>query len=199
MIRRPPRSTLSSSSAASDVYKRQLLYSQKDQPPPDPMSMLMNTGMMGDMLKNNISMAVSTMFQFAWVSYFFSGFILAKVPFPLTQTFRGLLQKGVEIANLDVKYVSSLSLYFLVLFGLHQLYGLILETEGDDLSNLNEMSNQMKTMGPMGMGAGGAPGQPPDFNKLYTSERENIEIIKHKFLVENIDEILIEKLKKRLQ
>ena len=39
-----------------------LLYSQKDQPPPDPMSMLMNTGMMGDMLKNNISMAVSTMF-----------------------------------------------------------------------------------------------------------------------------------------
>eukprot|EP00656_Telonema_subtile_P017600 TRINITY_DN19461_c0_g1_i1.p1 TRINITY_DN19461_c0_g1~~TRINITY_DN19461_c0_g1_i1.p1 ORF type:complete len:108 (-),score=20.92 TRINITY_DN19461_c0_g1_i1:36-359(-) len=27
MIRRPPRSTLSSSSAASDVYKRQVLYS----------------------------------------------------------------------------------------------------------------------------------------------------------------------------
>src|SRR5664280_3799507 len=31
MIRRPPRSTLSSSSAASDVYKRQVLY----QPQPD--------------------------------------------------------------------------------------------------------------------------------------------------------------------
>src|SRR5665648_1288137 len=28
MIRRPPRSTLSSSSAASDVYKRQILYSE---------------------------------------------------------------------------------------------------------------------------------------------------------------------------
>eukprot|EP00828_Plagiopyla_frontata_P036545 TRINITY_DN481_c0_g1_i1.p1 TRINITY_DN481_c0_g1~~TRINITY_DN481_c0_g1_i1.p1 ORF type:complete len:149 (-),score=32.53 TRINITY_DN481_c0_g1_i1:49-495(-) len=30
MIRRPPRSTLSSSSAASDVYKRQLLFRAKD-------------------------------------------------------------------------------------------------------------------------------------------------------------------------
>ena len=29
MIRRPPRSTLSSSSAASDVYKRQYIYSRK--------------------------------------------------------------------------------------------------------------------------------------------------------------------------
>ena len=28
MIRRPPRSTLSSSSAASDVYKRQILYNE---------------------------------------------------------------------------------------------------------------------------------------------------------------------------
>src|SRR5664280_3917004 len=34
MIRRPPRSTLSSSSAASDVYKRQLVSSDFDIPKP---------------------------------------------------------------------------------------------------------------------------------------------------------------------
>jgi len=53
--------------------------------------------MMTDMLKNNLSMTLSTMLNYAWVSYFFSGFILAKVPFPLTQKFRGMLQRGVEI------------------------------------------------------------------------------------------------------
>jgi len=44
----------------------------------------MNPSMMTDMLKNNLSMAVSTMLQFAWISFFFSGFVLAKVPFSLT-------------------------------------------------------------------------------------------------------------------
>lgn len=108
------------------------LYKHKDTKPKDPMSgMMMNNNMLSDMLKNNLSMAVSTMMQFAWVSYFFSGFILAKVPFPLTQKFRGMLQRGVEIQNLDVKYVSSLSLYFLILFGLHGLQSLILGADMD--------------------------------------------------------------------
>ena len=108
------------------------LYKHQETKPKDAMSgMMMNNNMMSDMLKNNLSMAVSTMLQFAWVSYFFSGFILAKVPFPLTQKFRGMLQRGVEIQNLDVKYVSSLSLYFLVLFGLHGLQSLILGADMD--------------------------------------------------------------------
>ena len=91
----------------------------------------MNNNMLSDMLKNNLSMGLSTMLQFAWVSYFFSGFILAKVPFPLTQGFRSMLQRGVEIQNLDVKYVSSLSLYFLILFGLSGLQSLILGADAE--------------------------------------------------------------------
>jgi hypothetical protein len=61
------------------------------------MNALLSGNMMTDMLKNNLSMTLSTMLNYAWVSYFFSGFILAKVPFPLTQKFRGMLQRGVEI------------------------------------------------------------------------------------------------------
>jgi len=53
--------------------------------------------MMTGMLQNNLSMAVTTMGQYAWVSYFFSGFILAKVPFPVTQGFKMMLQRGVSI------------------------------------------------------------------------------------------------------
>jgi hypothetical protein len=36
-----------------------------------------NNNAMFDMMKNNISMAVSTMLQYAWVNFFFKGFILA--------------------------------------------------------------------------------------------------------------------------
>lgn len=109
------------------------LYKYQESKPKDAVSgmMSMNNNMLTDMLKNNLSMGVAMMLQFAWVSYFFSGFILAKVPFPLTQKFRAMLQRGVDIHNLDVKYVSSLSLYFLVLFGLNGLQSLILGADMD--------------------------------------------------------------------
>lgn len=41
-----------------------------------------------------------------------------------------MLQKGVDIQNLDVRYISSLSLYFLILFGVSKLHALLFS--GDD-------------------------------------------------------------------
>jgi hypothetical protein len=162
-------------------------------------NMMMNPSMMTDMLKNNLSMAVSTMLQFAWISFFFSGFVLAKVPFSLTQKFKSMLQKGVEIQNLDVKYISSLSLYFLILFGLNGLNSLILSSKDDeeDFSQSNAMAAQMG-MPAGGMGMGGGPGQAPDYNKVFTAERENIELLKHEFLPPNYESIAIEKLRNQL-
>ncbi|EGR26945.1 protein pob, putative [Ichthyophthirius multifiliis] len=72
----------------------------------------MNPNNMTAMLKNNLSMGLSTFLLYTWVNQLFSGFILARVPFPLTQKFRIMLQSGVDILNLNVRYVSSLSLYF---------------------------------------------------------------------------------------
>jgi hypothetical protein len=54
------------------------------------------------------------------------------VPFPLTQKFRGMLQRGVDIENLSVRYISSLSLYFLILFGVSKLHSLLFSGDDED-------------------------------------------------------------------
>ena len=59
------------------------------------------------------------------VSYF-SGFVIAKVPFPLTPRFKMMLQQGINLQSLDPSYVSALSWYFLVMFGIRGVMGLFL-------------------------------------------------------------------------
>lgn len=49
-----------------------------------------------------------------------------KLPFPLTIRFKSMLQSGVMTRDLDVRWVSSLSWYFLNLFGLQPVFGFIL-------------------------------------------------------------------------
>jgi hypothetical protein len=44
----------------------------------------------------------------------------------MTMRFKAMLQRGVETADMDVAWVSSLSWYFLNLFGLRGIFGLIL-------------------------------------------------------------------------
>src|ERR1700760_4718987 len=55
--------------------------------------------------------------------------ILVKLPFPLTLGFKSMLQRGIETPDMDVRWVSSLSWYFLNFFGLNGLYRLILGSD----------------------------------------------------------------------
>jgi len=80
--------------------------------------MLSDPSAMTNMMKGNLVQMVPQMLTMAWVNFFFSGFIVARVPFPVTQRFRGMLQRGVDLPGLDVTYVSSLSWYFLIMFGI---------------------------------------------------------------------------------
>ena len=87
--------------------------------------MAMQSGMM-DNMKGMLVMMLTTMPAMAWINSFFAGFVLAKVPFSLTQQFRSMTQSGIDMSNLDVSYVSSVSFYFLIVFGLNQLQPLLI-------------------------------------------------------------------------
>lgn len=127
---------------------------------------------MVDMMKGNFATIIPNIVMLGWVSYFFAGFVIAKFPFPLTGRFRGMVQRGVDnIQDLDVTYVTSASMYFLILFGLRGLLSLILgENAADDAQLMQQQQQQMMAMG------GGAG---PDMSKLFAQERENLELVKH--------------------
>jgi hypothetical protein len=59
------------------------------------------------------------------VNFFFSGFVLGKIPFPLSPRFKLMLQRGLDLVSLDVSYFTSLSFYILLLFGLRGVFSLI--------------------------------------------------------------------------
>ena len=58
------------------------------------------------------------------ISHFFHGFALVKVPFPLAIGFKQMFQRGLDLSTLEMSYVSSVSWYFLVMFGLHEFFRL---------------------------------------------------------------------------
>ena len=91
------------------------------------MAAMMDPSKMLTMMKKNIVMTVMSIFTISWANHFLSGFISGKIPFSLSERFRTMLQKGVELRALDVTYVSSLSWCFLMLTCLGGVYRLLLE------------------------------------------------------------------------
>lgn len=134
---------------------------------PPQAAMMSDPAQMTEMMQKNVGMMVPQMLTMAWVNFFFTGFVVAKVPFPLTQRFRTMLQRGVDLQGLDVTYVSSLSWYFLNLFGLRGVQSLVLGESTVDDAQL--MQQQMQ----MGM----------DTSKSYTIEKEGIELIRHEWVL----------------
>jgi hypothetical protein len=132
-------------------------------PMTDPAAM---DGMMAGM-KTQMVMMVPQMVIMGWINFFFQGFVLIKLPFPLTLGFKSMLQRGIETPDMDVRWVSSLSWYFLNFFGLNGLYSLILG--GDNSAD----SSRDMTASPFVVSS--APGQAQDFNKLFKAERDNLE------------------------
>ncbi|KIK99270.1 hypothetical protein PAXRUDRAFT_822966 [Paxillus rubicundulus Ve08.2h10] len=125
-------------------------------------------GMMAGM-KTQMVMMVPQMVIMGWINFFFQGFVLIKLPFPLTLGFKSMLQRGIETPDMDVRWVSSLSWYFLNFFGLNGLYRLILG--GDNSAD----SSRDMTMSPFAAMGTAQPGQPQDFAKLFKAECDNLE------------------------
>ncbi|KAG2248943.1 hypothetical protein Bca52824_088571 [Brassica carinata] len=144
-----------------------LLHVPKDQAQNPQAQMFSDPNMAMDMMKKNLSMIIPQTLTFAWVNFFFSGFVAAKIPFPLTQRFRSMLQNGIDLSTVDVSYVSSRSWYVLLnLFGLRGLFSLIL---GDE--NAIDDTQRMMQMGGFGF----------DASKSLSAEKDVLDIIQHEW------------------
>uniref|UniRef100_K3WAK6 ER membrane protein complex subunit 3 n=1 Tax=Globisporangium ultimum (strain ATCC 200006 / CBS 805.95 / DAOM BR144) TaxID=431595 RepID=K3WAK6_GLOUD len=146
------------------------------------MNQMMNPNSMLEMMKGNMTFMVSNFVMMGLMSYFFGGFVLAKVPFSLTQKFKSMLQRGIELNTLDVSYVSSVSWYFLVMFGMRGFLSLIL---GEQSASDDSKAMQMQ----MGMGAG--PNVGFDAPKVYKQERVSLRLHSHEWFLEHAEKKLL--------
>ena len=64
--------------------------------------------------------------EMTWVSTYFSGFVVAKLPFPLADRFKSMIHRGLSVSALPNAYVSSLSWFVLTMFGVGGLVNMIL-------------------------------------------------------------------------
>lgn len=99
----------------------------------------------------------------------------------MTLRFKQMLQSGVATRDLDVTWVSSLSWYFLNLFGLQSIYALLL---GDD--NAAGGMNDMNAMNGGGAMQALAPGQ--DISKMFIAETENLEVATHTWINADVED-----------
>lgn len=150
-------------------------------PMTDPAAM---EGMMG-MMKGNMAMMIPQTLIMTWINAFFAGFVILKLPFPLTIRFKSMLQTGVMTRDLDVRWVSSLSWYFLCLFGLQSVFIFILGNE----NAASQMAQQMAQMNPGANANPFGPGQDPD--KMFLAEAENLEVTEHFSVLDGVEERLL--------
>lgn len=188
----------------------------------DPMAALQNnpmsnpTAMLG-MMKGQMFTPIIFSVQFYIIQFFFSGVIVGKLNFPLTQTFRNMLQKEINVERLDVKYVSGLSLYFLSFMAIMKFLSLFkspdllkkpsfvdpLADAYDKKVNKKALNNMAQMMGPMGAGPGMGGAMPPmmpglggtpgsQMAKQFESAKKSAKFIDHSFFLKDADEKLIE-------
>jgi len=134
--------------------------------------------MMTDMMKGNLTNVLPMIVIGGWINWAFSGFLTTKVPFPLTLRFKPMLQRGIELVSLDASWVSSVSWYFLNVFGLRSMYNLIL--------GMDNAADQTRVMQDQMTGA--AMGMPPDPSKAFKAEWEALEITEHQWAIQGVEE-----------
>ncbi|GME69140.1 unnamed protein product [[Candida] boidinii] len=164
---------------------------EKPKEPANPFTDPNTTDAMFQMLKGNIANYIPQTVIMWWVNFFFSGFVIMKLPFPLTLRFKSMLQAGVSTPDLDVRWVSSISWYFVNLLGLKSIYNLILQ----DSDIVNQLMQQTQQQSPqMSMPGAGAPAT----EKIFKAEAENIQILSFESSLDGIEERFIKKFNNQL-
>jgi len=173
-------------------------------PPPAPNQMQQMqqqdpSAMMG-MMKSQFVFIISQGALAYWVSHLFSGFLVAKTPFPLTYKFKSTMQRGVDVDNLEPGYISGLCWYFFIMVSLNGFSSFLqsLKNEKAQVSDPNA-NDMLMMMGQPPMAGGGMPGMGggPDMTKLFNGERESLEIHPYEFMLENAEADLLRKWRKK--
>jgi len=141
----------------------------------NPMSAMMDT------VKGNAVFMVQNMVMMQGISFFFQGYVLLKVPFSLTNGFKMMFQRGLDLSTLDTSYVSSVSWYFLVMFGLRAFFRLA-------IGELNqETQESMITQHSFGV-TNVAPNPQNKFNpeQALKTEADNLQFQKQ---IESLDDV----------
>ncbi|TIC01773.1 hypothetical protein E3Q17_01659 [Wallemia mellicola] len=78
-----------------------------DQPqlPPNPLSDPDQMDNMMDGMKKQMVMFIPQTVIMGWINSFFSGFVLIKLPFPLTRGFKAMLQRGIMTPDMPASYL----------------------------------------------------------------------------------------------
>ncbi|GMM37159.1 Emc3 protein [Saccharomycopsis crataegensis] len=147
--------------------------------PPNPFADGKLSEQLSGMMKGNMANFIPQTLIMAWVNYFFSGFVIMKLPFPLTVRFKQMLQNGVSTNDLDVRWVSSISWYFVNLLGLKSVYNLLLGNSSIADKMLMSSGNPMPTLD--------MPGGPTT-EVLLKKEIDNLRIIDHVYDLDGIEE-----------
>ncbi|OQV17447.1 ER membrane protein complex subunit 3 [Hypsibius exemplaris] len=132
-----------------------------------------------DMLKGNLVNVLPMIAVGGWINWIFSGFVTTKVPFPLTWRFKDMLQRGINLPSLDPSWVSSASWYFLNVFGLRQIYSLVLGAD-NAADQTKFMEDQVSVSG-----------APTDPRAAFKSEWEALELFEHQYALKGIEEALL--------
>ncbi|KAG5489913.1 hypothetical protein JKF63_00030 [Porcisia hertigi] len=158
---------------------------QKEVDPVNPMEMMNDPNIMMGMVKNQFMMMVPNIGMMMLVSYFFSGFVVAKFPFPLSPRFREMMQRGLDIDVLNCNYVTSLSLYFLMMSGNQGLLQLLL---GENIQSEDQSMMIQQQMAQ-------TSAQPVDFAKVFKQIADELEFAKdrHRWAYRNAPDILLKK------
>jgi ER membrane protein complex subunit 3 len=90
----------------------------------------------------------------------------------MTLQFKLMLQRGIDMADLDVSYVSALSWFFLNLFGLQGIHAIIM---GDAAAQAGEMDMMYATNPALAFAA--SAGGAIDIKQQFQSERDELELI----------------------
>lgn len=138
----------------------------------DPANPLTDPGMndaLFNMAKENLMSFVPQTLIVAWVNFFFADSVVMKLPFLLTAGFKGMLQTGINTPDLDVRYVSAISWYFVNLFGLRSVYSCLMS---DPSKAQLLVQSQQQTPTFAGPGA-------PKADNLFPAAAESLQIVHH--------------------